>query len=144
MVIGSKTHCAKCGASVVSCVIPAYCGKCDPDIQAYFKKLEEADKPDPKPVNDGPEKLKETDKEPEPKPVNDGPEKPITIHLQMGPEIYRRLKSEAMVYLFAHAGDSLDIVNAWGWVFKQIDKDVCNGVKEVNATLGMKGHLREV
>jgi hypothetical protein len=70
--------------------------------------------------------------------ASDGPETPITIHLQMGPEIYRRLKTEAWTYLMAHSGDSLDIVNAWGWVFSQIDKQVLAGEKEVSAKLGMK------
>jgi hypothetical protein len=68
----------------------------------------------------------------------EGPESPINLHIQMGPAIYKRLKSEALTYLLAHSGDSLDIVNAWAWVFRQVDAQVQAGEKDVHAKLGMR------
>ncbi len=47
--IGTDTRCCKCGTPMISCVVPAICGRCNGTIErmkaALLARKDEADKP---------------------------------------------------------------------------------------------------
>jgi len=59
----------------------------------------------------------------------------ITLTIKISPKLYKTLKSEAMTYFLAHAGNPIMIVSAWGYIFKQVDKCIQEGSKEATAYL---------